>query len=578
MVSASRSLFIVGASVCGFCLASVQANFLAANGAGSRSPGHAMSVEEVALTLNASFESVMGAHSGIEGDRIAAIEASIWRTFQALPKNRMGRLSPKSVRHVVHNYFSKEHGWRIEGLEPHVLQADMSEVHSATILQERAPSVVEALLEDREHGRGLSFEDIVVMVMSLERLIAHESFSLLEDAYALNGMTASDSIDRKALHDVLTSYLIAFRMGVYAALDDKDRHDSIKARMEEMGAPWDAIVEYEQDTVGNYAYADRNKVSPFRQRSYSFAHSSDIVTNLVNGYGKWQNDDCVAMKEHLMSFDLKGTGRVPLDLFYAQPLDSIYRFHESVEYLQSIGALDNSSGAMPQVRISNYILGPTNCIARSAFYSVCCLNECEHLINDIEGKVQAPMASSEQLIRIVSQMSSSSVDAPRKLSKDLVEKLKAVADQNDGAVPLHGRLFAQWLHFAFPVECPYPQQVDAAMMMPQQWADGKAIASDEDMILHMEAGLARTDMATVYPDSSMAEWSDEEVLPLHHDHQGKKRSGGGVGNKLGQVLGFGLRFAPLLVVLRLGYSGWQAAWSAHQGDSGAKVKEMGHMV
>jgi hypothetical protein len=52
-------------------------------------------------------------------------------------------------------------------------------VHNVTILQERAPSVVEALLEDREHGRGLSFEDIVVMVMALERLIAQESFALL---------------------------------------------------------------------------------------------------------------------------------------------------------------------------------------------------------------------------------------------------------------------------------------------------------------------------------------------------------------------------------------------------------------
>merc|ERR550537_1675920 len=114
-----------------------------------------------------------------------------------------------------------------------------------------------------------------------------------------------------------------------------------------------------------------------------------------------------------MSFDVKGTGRIPLDLFYAQPDDSLYHFHESVGYLQEIGALDNSSGRMPQVRIANYVLGPTNCIARSAFYSVCCVNECESLVSTLESKVQAPIASPEQLLRLVGGMSSSTVDAPR---------------------------------------------------------------------------------------------------------------------------------------------------------------------
>jgi hypothetical protein len=295
---------------------------------------------------------------------------------------------------------------------------------------------------------------------------------------------------------------------------------------------------------------------------------------MVNGYGKWQNADCIAMKEHLMSFDLKRTGRVPLDLFYAQPPDSIYHFHESVQYLQSIGALDNSSGAMPQVRIANYVLGPTNCIARSAFYSVCCLNECEHLMNEIEGKVQAPIAATEQLLRIASGLTSHSVDAPRQLSKDLVDKLQRIADQHEGAVPIHGRLFAQWLHFAFPNECPYPQQVDAALMMPQQWADGKAIASDQEMIMHMEAGLAKSDVSQLYPDSSLAEWSDEEVLPLNA-HQ--KRSAVGLG-LFGEALGLLLRLAPILVVLRLGLSAWQSAVRAHKGDTGIKFKEMGHLV
>lgn len=30
-----------------------------------------------------------------------------------------GHINSRSVRYLVHNYFAKEHGWLIKGLEPH---------------------------------------------------------------------------------------------------------------------------------------------------------------------------------------------------------------------------------------------------------------------------------------------------------------------------------------------------------------------------------------------------------------------------------------------------------------------------
>merc|ERR1719482_1945603 len=38
----------------------------------------------------------------------------------------------------------------------------------------------------------------------------------------------------------------------------------------------------------------------------------------------------------------------------------------------------------------------------------------------------------------------------------MMRRLETVADRNGGMVPLHSRLFAQWMHFAFPRECPFP--------------------------------------------------------------------------------------------------------------------------
>jgi hypothetical protein len=37
-----------------------------------------------------------------------------------------------------------------------------------------------------------------------------------------------------------------------------------------------------------------------------------------------------------------------------------------------------------------------------------------------------------------------------------LERLDEVAAHHGGLVPLHGRLFAQWMHYAYPRECPYP--------------------------------------------------------------------------------------------------------------------------
>merc|ERR1719313_2784059 len=65
------------------------------------------------------------------------------------------------------------------------------------------------------------------------------------------------------------------------------------------------------------------------------------------------------------------------------------------------------------------------------------------------------MGSVENIVKIVSQISSDTVDAPRNITSELMRKLESVANRHGGKVPLHGRLFAQWMHHAFPNECPH---------------------------------------------------------------------------------------------------------------------------
>lgn len=49
-------------------------------------------------------------------------------------------------------------------------------------------------------------------------------------------------------------------------------------------------------------------------------------------------------------------------------------------------------------------------------------------------------------------MASDTVAAPRELSEGLRVRLQEVAALHGGKVPIHGRLFAQWMHHAFPRE------------------------------------------------------------------------------------------------------------------------------
>merc|ERR1719277_2725503 len=61
-------------------------------------------------------------HAGSDQDllhRSSKIAASMAPSFQALPKNKWGRMAGPGVRHLVQTYFSRERGWQLHGLGPH---------------------------------------------------------------------------------------------------------------------------------------------------------------------------------------------------------------------------------------------------------------------------------------------------------------------------------------------------------------------------------------------------------------------------------------------------------------------------
>merc|ERR1719159_1856908 len=107
------------------------------------------------------------------------------------------------------------------------------------------------------------------------------------------------------------------------------------------------------------------------------------------------------MKAKLVAMQEPGTGRVRLSDFYKPALGGDWQFSESVDYLRELGALDEADPGRPSVVVANYVSSPSNCIASSSFYSVCCLNECEGLMSHLERKIATSEAEPEQVAALV---------------------------------------------------------------------------------------------------------------------------------------------------------------------------------
>merc|ERR1719394_778451 len=193
--------------------------------------------------------------------------------------------------------------------------------------------------------------------------------------------------------------------------------------LEEFCIVWFESKMWIQDLRPTIDFLQTARRNPFVLEG-KFDHVADVVQEVGHRFGGFQNAECQVLKEKLVDMEYEGSGRVPLSKFYSGINDDRdWPFLESAEYLRNLGALDDTNPSRPAVIIPNFLSSPSNCVAPSSFYSVCCMDECEGLLSQVEQAVASPAAS--------------------------VARLEEVAGHHgDGRVPLHGRLFAQWLHHA----------------------------------------------------------------------------------------------------------------------------------
>jgi hypothetical protein len=467
--------------------------------------------------LDFELKEVLNRGVGVSHSHLAEVEYRLRRSFQALPQNSLGRITPATARYLLQSHLMREHGWLLAGLEPNGMRrTDASGLHTINIIGVKAPSLKKALEEARPTDCGYSFEDVVVISAVLERLILDESRKMLETSYLLNNRTFNEVLKADSLMEILTSYLLLFRRGdagvivdpVRHAAQKKEKYSKPKGTKEPTANGWLSMPLLAEDAIQNFDYVHRKHENPFRPRLYSFKCATRIVEDIVRRYGKWQDDECRSM-HNLLKGEGKETGRVALASFYKAGES----FNEAPEYLQKIGALDETIEGEPMVILVNYLMGPNNCVADLGYFCTCCLNHCLTLMNELEATTHSSYASADDLLEFVANYSESMRPSAR-----MTAKLRAIEALHGGRVPLHGRLFAQWLHVALPQICPYPRMIwDLSALTRSYFVHGGSRFKLNPMarLHYIRVGTSNPHRQDIQVANMLGQWwSDEESLPL----------------------------------------------------------------
>merc|ERR550537_1136317 len=158
--------------------------------------------------------------------------------------------------------------------------------------------------------------------------------------------------------------------------------------------------------MDNDRFERMNKRNPFvDSEKFSFEDATRIAQRLTEDFGPASNHECSMIKDKLAEMDVHATGRVKLSDFYGKGKGDDWQFLESVDYLRTLGALDESSTLQgPQVIIPNYVSGLSNCITSAAYYSVCCINDCDKVYQHLEQDLTSPYATASEILKSVDSM------------------------------------------------------------------------------------------------------------------------------------------------------------------------------
>eukprot|EP00928_Gymnodinium_smaydae_P094691 TRINITY_DN7993_c0_g1_i2.p1 TRINITY_DN7993_c0_g1~~TRINITY_DN7993_c0_g1_i2.p1 ORF type:complete len:616 (+),score=100.26 TRINITY_DN7993_c0_g1_i2:86-1933(+) len=394
--------------------------------------------------------------------RLAELSASLRPLFVALPKDTDGMLSYQTSRYAVHRFMMQERGWYIRGLESSI--AESGETNG--IDSEWVAAYLHGQILQRTGSMGTSLSDLALFVAALEHLIYFDASNRLRAVYEYLGFAVEKpqaKTDILCVMDAFMFYMVSFDNLAQEA--DKDPFTipgnySPAMRRDELcdGSLVDQIST--EPVLKDWRHAIEDTVGDEADDKLSFSQATRFANKFLDNYHVIQQADCRALKKHLVSAEESSGNHKAgsLDLTSYHKLDQFgdYQFQESEEHLRRAGILDETSKT-PYLVLANYVGSRINCVESSGMFAICCQNECDAVLAQLEVQLEASAASASEIVAILTKLSSISSFAPLEPSSDLLDRLSFLERAHHGVVPIHSEGFAMWMHNVYPRECPQAQ-------------------------------------------------------------------------------------------------------------------------
>eukprot|EP00927_Polykrikos_kofoidii_P059345 TRINITY_DN54519_c0_g1_i1.p1 TRINITY_DN54519_c0_g1~~TRINITY_DN54519_c0_g1_i1.p1 ORF type:complete len:575 (-),score=71.94 TRINITY_DN54519_c0_g1_i1:146-1870(-) len=394
------------------------------------------------LELKATFA---GDLRGVSQTRLDEIDKAMFVTFEALPKNLENRLDHDGVRYLMNRFFIQEHGWSITNFH---LGSRVNNSSPGATVMDRLPDLLQEVFETLVSANGASLKEVVLLSATLEHLIREDLRSLLVDTYQSQGIVRNQSVEKERAWYLMDLYTACF---IHAKEREHclDKGEYVLQNLHRTFPLWDSVKQLVREVLAGVAFCDLDR--------FTF---DDIVAALEvvsHRFASFYEATCQDLKGNLVDMEDKRSGRVRLIDFYNAALHGGQNhFIESIELLRDAGALDESEATSPRVIIPNYITGLSNCIARTNFYSTCCPDACEGLLRQLERKLGKAFASPQEILFAIGDVEGFEISDSGRISSLLHRRLDEISTVHAGRIPIHGRLFMQWLHFIRPRDCSYP--------------------------------------------------------------------------------------------------------------------------
>lgn len=375
---------------------------------------------------------------GHDEGRLVEFEDGLQPMFAALPKNVNNNLGHFTARYALHRYFIEKHGWSIEGLAPVDLERE------ATPMSSLSQWMPDYLVDSVEHilgTDGVNLRELAVIAAVFEDLVHREASKRLEEVYETLKLPTTGVLHEVDSFDAIKAYMTMYTSGGNTTVRSTTDLLQKKGGLNRRTKLWLKDVQSkvaEAESICDDSTGDCGRLD--------FKAAVRVVEEIGEQYRSFNEHECEDLINTLEQSADK-PGKVGLSDFYAEGLHGSWNFTETPEYLRALGALEEggSDDSESHVLIPNYVASRPNCLATSSIYVVCCRNQCESMMSQLESAIAGAVAEPHQILKILSITSS-----------DAISRLGAIAGQHDSQVPLHGHAFANWLHEVYPRFCPRP--------------------------------------------------------------------------------------------------------------------------